>query len=112
MRRHLPCVFIALAAALAGGGLGCCGRCVRESAGELAEAAVALRVSTSELGASWAAFRFASAPRVGLDERDALAWPEVADEITDALARQREAAIQVERAAAAIADRAGAEVRR
>lgn len=109
MRRHVPCALLVLVAALAGGGVGCCTRAVREASGELAEAAVALRVSTSELGVAWAAFRAASAPDPLLSERDEMAWPEVAEEIADALARQREAAIQVERAAAAIAGRAGAE---
>lgn len=107
MRRHAPCALLVLAAALAGGAVGCCLRDVREASAELAEAAVAMRVSTSELSAAWAAFRTASAPRAELDERDALAWPAVAEDVTDALARQREAAIQVERAAAAIAGRAG-----
>lgn len=111
MRRHLPCALLVLTAALAGGAVGCCTRDVREASGELRDAAVGLAAASEHLEAAWAPFRAASAPRAGLDEDDERAWPGVADDIDDAIARMRESAIQVRDAADATAQRAGAEPR-
>lgn len=111
MRRHLPCLALALVLALVGGGVGCCSRDVREASGELRAAGVSLAASTGKLEAAWRAFLAASAPRADLDEADAASWAEVASEVTDALQRQREAALQVQAAAAAAHERAGGDAR-
>ena len=108
MRDRFLCLSIGLLLGLMPSALGCCSQDVRAASAHVRDGAADMKAASGRMHKAWLAFRASSGPADDLDPRDAGEWQGVAAEMDAALGAMATAAADLEEAAAAVSEYAGA----